>query len=231
MPSPPSKQKPQGLGTAASRSKSSRRWLERHFNDEYVKRAQQEGYRSRAVFKLLEIQEKDRILGPGLRVADLGAAPGGWSQVAARLVGEKGRVLAMDILPLDPVPGVTFIQGDFREAGPLAQLREALGDETLDLVLSDMAPNMSGTAADQPRLVYLCELALDFALHHLRPGGTLVVKIFQGEGFDAYLKTLRLHFRQVTSRKPRSSRSESRELYLVARDLIARLDPPGLVSG
>lgn len=237
MPSDPSKPKPKlqpqshGPGTAASRSKSSRRWLERHFNDEYVKRAQQEGYRSRAVFKLLEIQEKDRILQPGLRVADLGAAPGGWSQVAVRLVGDRGRILALDVLPMDPVPGVTFIQGDFREAEPLARLREALGPEPLDLVLSDMAPNMSGTAADQPRLIYLCELALDFALQHLRPGGTLVVKIFQGEGFDAYLKTLRRHFRRVTSRKPKSSRSESRELYLVARDLIARESPPGLVSG
>ena len=239
MPAPPSKPKPQpqpktkphGPGTAASRSKSSRRWLERHFNDEYVKRAQQEGYRSRAVYKLLEIQEKDRLLQPGQRVADLGAAPGGWSQVAVRLVGDKGRVLALDVLPMDPVPGVTFIQGDFREVEPLAQLREALGSEALDLVLSDMAPNMSGTAADQPRLIYLCELALDFALQHLRPGGTLVVKIFQGEGFDAYLKTLRRHFRQVMSRKPKSSRSESRELYLVARGLIAQEAPPGLVSG
>ena len=239
MPAPPSKPKPQpqpktkphGPGTAASRSKSSRRWLERHFNDEYVKRAQQEGYRSRAVYKLLEIQEKDRLLQPGQRVADLGAAPGGWSQVAVRLVGDKGRVLALDVLPMDPVPGVTFIQGDFREVEPLAQLREALGSEALDLVLSDMAPNMSGTAADQPRLIYLCELALDFALQHLRPGGTLVVKIFQGEGFDAYLKTLRRHFRQVISRKPRSSRRESRELYLVARDLVPREEPSGLVSG
>ena len=222
--------KPEGPG-AASRSKSSRRWLDRHFNDEYVKRAQQEGYRSRAVFKLLEIQEKDRLLGPGLRVADLGAAPGGWSQVAARLVGDQGRVLALDILPMDPLPGVTFIQGDFREAGPLTRLREALGHEPLDLVLSDMAPNMSGTAADQPRLIYLCELALDFALRHLRPGGTLVVKIFQGEGFDAYLKSLRHHFRQVNTRKPKSSRRESRDLYLVARDLIPREEPPGLVSG
>lgn len=143
--SSPSPQSPQ------SRSKSSRRWLDRHFKDEYVKRAQQEGYRSRAVFKLLEIQERDRLLGPGMRVADLGAAPGGWSQIAARLVGDKGRVLALDILPMDPLPGVTVIQGDFREVEPLARLRLALGGEPLDLVLSDMAPNMSGTAADQPR--------------------------------------------------------------------------------
>jgi 23S rRNA (uridine2552-2'-O)-methyltransferase len=217
-PSPP---RPQ------SRSKSSRRWLDRHFKDEYVKRAQQEGYRSRAVFKLLEIQERDRLLGPGMRVADLGAAPGGWSQIAARLVGDKGRVLALDILPMDPLPGVTVIQGDFREVEPLARLRLALGGEPLDLVLSDMAPNMSGTAADQPRLMHLCELALDFAGQTLKPGGALVVKVFQGEGFDAYLKALRRHFRQVASRKPKSSRRESRELYLVARGFI----PGGFVSG
>ncbi|TNF54931.1 MAG: 23S rRNA (uridine(2552)-2'-O)-methyltransferase RlmE [Gammaproteobacteria bacterium] len=234
-PSPPKSHAPRSgpsrtPGAVPSRTKSSRRWLDRHFKDEYVQRAQQEGYRSRAAFKLLEIQEKDHILGPGLRVADLGAAPGGWSQIAVRLVGEKGRVLALDILPMDPVPGVTFIQGDFREGEPLARLRSALGDKPLDLVLSDLAPNLSGTAADQPRLIYLCELALDFALQHLRPGGGLVVKVFQGEGFDAYLKTLRRHFRRVVSRKPRSSRSESREIYLVARDLIAGAKAGGFVS-
>ena len=205
---------------AQGQSKSSRHWLDRHFSDEFVKRAQREGYRSRAVYKLLEIQAKDRILRPGLRVADLGAAPGGWSQVAANLVGNQGRVLALDILPMDPVPGVIFIQGDFRLERTLAQLRAALGTEPLDLVLSDMAPNLSGTVADQPRLIYLCELALDFALHHLRPGGTLVIKLFQGEGFDDYLKTLRRHFRRVISRKPKASRNESRELYLVALGLI-----------
>ena len=209
------------------RSKSSRRWLDRHFSDEYVKRAQQAGYRSRAVFKLLEIQEKDRLLAPGLRVADLGAAPGGWSQVAARLVGDKGRLVALDLLPMDPLPNVTFIQGDFREEAVLAQLRDALGGEPLDLVLSDMAPNMSGTAADQPRLMYLCELALDFAVQQLKPGGALVIKVFQGEGFDDFLKTLRSHFRQVASRKPKSSRRESRELYLVARGFV----PTAFVSG
>ena len=209
------------------RSKSSRRWLDRHFSDEYVKRAQQAGYRSRAVFKLLEIQEKDRLLAPGLRVADLGAAPGGWSQVAARLVGDKGHLVALDLLPMDPLPGVTCIQGDFREEAVLAQLREALGGEPLDLVLSDMAPNISGTAADQPRLMYLCELALDFAVQQLKPGGALVIKVFQGEGFDEFLKTLRRHFRQVASRKPKSSRRESRELYLVARGFV----PTAFVSG
>jgi 23S rRNA (uridine2552-2'-O)-methyltransferase len=223
MPRTPSTAAPHALG----RSKSSRRWLDRHFSDEYVKRAQQAGYRSRAVFKLLEIQEKDRLLAPGMRVADLGAAPGGWSQIAARLVGEMGHLVAMDLLPMDPLPGVTFIQGDFREEAALAQLRDALGGEPLDLVLSDMAPNMSGTAADQPRLMYLCELALDFAVQQLKPGGVLVIKVFQGEGFDDFLKTLRRHFRQVASRKPKSSRRESRELYLVARGLV----PTDFVSG
>ncbi|MFZ1538106.1 MAG: 23S rRNA (uridine(2552)-2'-O)-methyltransferase RlmE [Chromatiaceae bacterium] len=223
MPRPPVTSAPH----ARSRSKSSRRWLDRHFSDEYVKRAQQEGYRSRAVFKLLEIQEKDHLLAPGMRVADLGAAPGGWSQIAARLVGDKGRLVALDLLPMDPLPGVTLIQGDFREEESLVQLRAALGGEPLDLVLSDMAPNMSGTAADQPRLIYLCELALEFAVQHLKPGGALVIKIFQGEGFDDFLKTLRRHFRQVASRKPKSSRRESRELYLVARGFV----PPDFLSG
>jgi 23S rRNA (uridine2552-2'-O)-methyltransferase len=200
-----------------SRTKSSRRWLDRHFKDEYVRRAQQAGYRSRAAYKLLEIQEKDRILAPGMRVVDLGAAPGSWSQVAAQLVGAGGRVVALDLLPVAPLPGVTFIQGDFREDEPLQELRSAIGNEPVDLVLSDMAPNVSGTAADQPRMIYLCELALDLARQVLKPGGGLVVKIFQGEGFDGYLKELREAFRTVSSRKPRSSRSKSRELYLVAK--------------
>ena len=200
-----------------SRTKSSRRWLDRHFKDEYVRRARQAGYRSRAAYKLLEIQEKDRILGPGMRVVDLGAAPGSWSQVAARIVGAGGRVVALDLLPMEPLPGVTFIQGDFREDEPLARLRAALGDEPVDLVLSDMAPNLRGTAADQPRMIYLCELALDLAGEVLKPGGGLVVKTFQGQGFDSYLKALRGVFAKVSSRKPRSSRSHSRELYLVAK--------------
>jgi 23S rRNA (uridine2552-2'-O)-methyltransferase len=200
-----------------ARTKSSRRWLDRHVNDPYVKRAQQEGYRSRAVYKLLEIQEKDRILAPGMRVVDLGAAPGGWSQVAARIVGARGGVAALDVLPMEPLPGVAFIQGDFRADEPLARLREALGDEPVDVVLSDMAPNLSGNAAvDQPRMMYLCELALDLARQVLKPGGSLVVKAFQGEGFEAYHKTMRESFKRVASRKPKSSRSRSRELYLVA---------------
>ncbi len=200
-----------------AKSKSSRRWLDRHFSDAYVKRARQEGYRSRAAYKLLEIQEKDGILAPGMRVVDLGAAPGGWSQVAADIVGAGGQVLALDILPMEPVPGVSFIQGDFREELSLAELRRALAGNPVDLVLSDMAPNVSGTSAvDQPRMMYLCELALDLASEVLKPGGVLVVKIFQGEGFDAYLAAVRDSFRRVVSRKPASSRARSRELYLVA---------------
>jgi 23S rRNA (uridine2552-2'-O)-methyltransferase len=200
-----------------SRSKSSRRWLDRHFSDVYVKRARQEGYRSRAVYKLLEIQEKDRILAPGMRILDLGAAPGGWSQVAARIVGAAGGVLALDILPMEPLANVSFIQGDFREEAPLIQLREAVGKQGVDVVLSDMAPSMSGNpAVDQPRIMYLCELALDLVPEVLKPGGSLVVKIFQGEGFDAFHKQLRTSFERVASRKPKSSRARSRELYLVA---------------
>jgi 23S rRNA (uridine2552-2'-O)-methyltransferase len=200
-----------------ARRKSSRRWLDRHFNDEYVKRAQQEGYRSRAAYKLLEIQTKDRLLKPGMRVVDLGAAPGGWSQVSRKLAGEQGQVVALDLLPMEPISGVTFIQGDFREDGPLEQLRAVLRGEAVDLVLSDMAPNVSGMAAvDQPRAIYLCELALDFAEEVLKPGGALVVKAFQGEGFEALLKRLRTTFANVVSRKPKASRARSRELYLVA---------------
>ncbi|MCG7977912.1 MAG: 23S rRNA (uridine(2552)-2'-O)-methyltransferase RlmE [Candidatus Thiodiazotropha endolucinida] len=199
------------------RSKSSRQWLDRHFKDDYVKQAQKAGYRSRAAFKLLEIQKKDNIFKPGMKVVDLGAAPGGWCQVARELVGEKGRIVAMDILPMDPMAGVEFIQGDFREAQPLEELEKSLDGEAVDLVISDMAPNVTGIASvDQPRAIYLCELALDFAREVLKPGGCFVVKIFQGEGFDAYLKALRRDFKRVVSRKPSSSRAKSREVYLVA---------------
>lgn len=199
------------------RSKSSRQWLDRQFKDDYVKRAQKEGYRSRAAYKLLEIQEKDRIIKPGMRIVDLGAAPGGWSQVARQLVGERGKVVALDILAMDPIAGVTFIQGDFREQAPLAALKDILAGERVDLVISDMAPNITGTpSVDQPRSMYLCELALDFARETLRPGGGFLVKVFQGEGFDEYLKELRRSFVRVVSRKPRSSRPKSREIYLVA---------------
>jgi len=200
-----------------ARSKSSRRWLDRHFSDAYVKRAQQAGYRSRAAFKLIEIQEKDRILEPGMRVLDLGAAPGSWSQLAARVIGSEGGVLALDRLPMEPLSGVSFIQADFHEETSLARLRQTLGGEAVDVVLSDMAPNMSGNpAVDQPRMIYLCEMALELAREVLKPGGSLVVKVFQGEGFEAFLKAMRASFKRVASRKPKSSRAKSRELYLVA---------------
>ncbi|MCG8069882.1 MAG: 23S rRNA (uridine(2552)-2'-O)-methyltransferase RlmE [Candidatus Thiodiazotropha taylori] len=199
------------------RSKSSRKWLDRHFNDTYVKQAQKAGYRSRAAFKLLEIQEKDRLIKPGMKVVDLGAAPGGWSQIARDLVGEKGRVFALDILPMDPIAGVEFIQGDFRETEPLESLRNLLDGAAIDLVISDMAPNVTGMASvDQPRSIYLCELALDFARETLKPGGGFVVKVFQGEGFDEFLREVRSSFGRVVSRKPDSSRAKSREVYLVA---------------
>jgi 23S rRNA (uridine2552-2'-O)-methyltransferase len=201
-----------------AKTASSRKWLERQHSDPYVKRAQREGYRSRAAYKLLEIQEKDRIFRPGMRVLDLGAAPGSWSQIAARLVGVRGSVVALDLLPMDPLAGVIVMQGDFREPEMLDQLRETLGGESLDLVLSDMAPNITGmTVVDQPRAMYLVELALDLARSRLQPGGSLVVKVFQGTGFDDILTELRRSFSKVVSRKPKSSRSQSRELYLVAK--------------
>lgn len=191
--------------------------MQRHVNDEYVQRAQREGYRSRAAYKLLELQEKDRLIKPGQVVVDLGAAPGGWSQVAARLVGRKGQVFAMDILPMDPIPSVDFLQGDFREQTVMDALLARLDGRPVDVVISDMAPNVSGNAAvDQPRAMYLCELALDFARQVLRPGGTLVMKVFQGEGFDELIRDARSSFKRVLTRKPKSSRPKSREVYLVA---------------
>lgn len=202
-----------------TRSKSSARWLREHFTDEYVKRAQEEGYRSRAVYKLLEIQEKDRLLRPGLTVVDLGAAPGGWSQLAARLVGGQGAVIALDMLPMEPLAGVEFIPGDFRETAVLERLMAVLNGRPVDLVISDMAPNTSGIkAVDQPRGMYLAELALDFAGQCLRSGGDLLVKVFQGEGFDPFLKSLRAGFATVAPRKPKASRARSAERYLLARN-------------
>lgn len=204
-----------------ARSKSSNRWLQEHFNDTYVKRAQQEGYRSRAVFKLLEIQDRDNLLRPGMTVVDLGAAPGGWSEVAVRLVGERGRVVALDILPMDAIAGVEFIQGDFREDEVLDRLIERVGNRPVDLVMSDMAPNISGTkAVDQPRAMYLAELALDLARRVLAPGGDFLVKVFQGEDFDAYLREVRGSFGKVMIRKPKASRPRSREVYLLARNYL-----------
>lgn len=202
-----------------ARSKSSKRWLKEHFQDLYVKRAQHEGYRSRAVYKLQEIQERDRILRPGMTVVDLGAAPGGWSQYAARIVGETGHLIAVDVLPMEALPGVSFLQGDFRDEQVLGRLREMLGGHRADLVMSDMAPNISGMdAIDQPRAMYLAELALEFARNVLAQGGDFLVKVFQGEGYEAFVRELRRAFGKVAPRKPRPSRARSREVYVLARD-------------
>ena len=202
-----------------ARSKSSNRWLQEHVSDPYVKRAQKDSYRSRSSYKLIELNERDRLIRPGMLVMDLGAAPGGWSQVASRLVGDKGRVLATDILPMDPLEGVDFIQGDFREESVLEQILDRLDGERPDVVLSDMAPNISGVdAADQASSIYLLELALDMVRRVLKPGGAFVAKLFQGAGSDAYLKELRAAFGKVSIRKPAASRPRSREVYLVARD-------------
>jgi 23S rRNA (uridine2552-2'-O)-methyltransferase len=202
------------------RSASSKRWLHEHRSDTYVKQARHEGYRSRAVYKLEELDQRDHLLRPGLSMVDLGAAPGGWSQYAQRRLGDKARIVALDVLPMDPLPGVTFIQGDFREAPVLDALEAAVGEAKVDLVLSDMAPNISGVdAADQAGTVHLAELALEFARARLKPGGVFVAKLFQGEGFDEFLKELRQNFSKVSLRKPKASRPRSREIYLVARGL------------
>lgn len=200
------------------RSSSSARWIAEHENDPYVKEARRLGYRSRATFKLKEIQEKDRLLKPGMVVVDLGAAPGGWSQLARPLLGPKGRLFALDILPMDPLPDVEMITGDFREPSVLEELEARVGPQAVDLVLSDMAPNVSGVgAADQAGSIGLCELAVDFARKHLKPDGAVLMKVFQGEGFDVFLKELRKGFKTVTIRKPKASRPRSREIYLLAR--------------
>jgi 23S rRNA (uridine2552-2'-O)-methyltransferase len=199
------------------RSKSSQRWLKEHFGDPFVKRAQKEGLRSRAAYKLEELIERDRLLEPGMVVVDLGAAPGGWSQMVAQRLGGRGRIVALDILPMPSIPGVAFIEGDFREAEVLARLEADLGGRAVDLVLSDMAPNMTGVSmVDQARAMELSELALDFAKRHLKLGGSFLIKLFQGAGFDAYLKDLRRDFAKVTMRKPKASRARSREVYGLA---------------
>ncbi len=201
-----------------AKGKGGRRWMQRHLSDPYVQQAQREGYRSRAAYKLIELDQRDRLLRPGQSLVDLGAAPGGWSQVAAKRVGAKGRVVAMDLLEMEPIGGVEFIRGDFREDADLARLQSLLGETAVDLVLSDMAPNVSGmTAVDQPRMIYLVELSMEFAAKFAKPGGTLVVKAFQGEGFDATLKALRRQYQTVNIRKPGASRPASREVYLVAK--------------
>ena len=200
-----------------SRSKSSSRWLREHFNDPYVKRAQSEGWRSRAVFKLEELIERDHLLKPGMVIVDLGAAPGGWSQIARERLGEKGRVVALDILPMQGIGGVEFIHGDFREESVLKQLENLLDGAVVDLVLSDMAPNMSGmTAVDQPRSMHLVELAEEFAAAHLRVGGAFLTKVFQGEGFDDFVRRLRAGYERVSIRKPKASRARSPEVYALA---------------
>ena len=201
-----------------ARSKSSTRWLQEHFDDEYVKLSQKEGYRSRAVYKLKELQQKDRLIQHGMTVLDLGAAPGGWSQYGVELVGKNGRVIASDILPIDPLPFVEFIQGDFTEERILNEILDLIGNDKADVVISDMAPNLSGNdAVDQPSSIYLCELALDISKQILAENGTMVVKLFQGAGSDEYLKEVRQCFRQVKIRKPKASRARSREVYVVAQ--------------
>jgi len=198
-------------------------WMQEHVADAYVKRARAEGMRSRAAYKLAQIAERDRLLKPGMIVVDLGAAPGGWSQVAAERVGPRGRVIALDLLDMAPMRGVTFIRGDARDDAVVAKLENALGGQKADLVLSDMAPNLSGIAAtDQARALELAELALQFAMKHLKPQGNFLVKAFQGSDFEDFLKMLRSRFTAVAMRKPEASRSRSSELYLVGKGVRAR---------
>ncbi len=201
-----------------ARSKSSSEWLQEHFKDQYVKKSQQDGYRSRAAYKLLQIQEKDRIIKPGMNVVDLGSAPGGWSQVARQFIGTKGKVVALDILPMDQLAQVDFIQGDFQEDAVLEELLQVLNNEPVDLVISDMAPNVTGVkAVDQPKSMYLLELAVDLADQVLKPQGTLLMKVFQGEGFQPLLAELRKRYQKVITRKPDASRARSSEVYLLAK--------------
>jgi 23S rRNA (uridine2552-2'-O)-methyltransferase len=202
----------------AARTKSSARWLNEHVNDPYVKQAQKDGYRSRSSYKLIQLNEKDRLIRPGMMVVDLGSAPGGWSQVAGRLVGAKGRVLATDILPMEPVKNVDFIQGDFTDESVLKEIVARLEGNAPDVVLSDISPNISGIdSADQASAMYLVELALDMARQVLKPKGDFVAKVFQGTGSDAFLKDLRTSFEKVLIRKPAASRARSREVYMVGK--------------
>lgn len=198
------------------RRPTSKAWLQEHVNDEFVKRAQKDGYRARAAYKLLEIDEKDHLIKPGMTVVDLGSAPGSWSQVAAHRLAGQGRVIALDLLPMPAIPGVEFIQGDFREAEILAQLEKSLGDKLVDLVIADMAPNMSGIAVvDQANAAYLTELALEFSREWLKPGGNFLVKVFIGAGFDEIVLAMRGSFEKVVTRKPKASRDRSSEVYLL----------------
>jgi 23S rRNA (uridine2552-2'-O)-methyltransferase len=206
---------------ANARPKNSRDWVKRHLNDPYVKKAQEEGYRSRAVYKLQEIDNKDRLIKPGQVIVDLGSAPGGWSQLAIKKVnagGKKGKVIAIDLLPMEEIPKVEFIQADFSEEVGLQAVIRALDGTAVDLVISDMSPNMTGIPlTDQARLFALGELAMDFAVRFLQPNGVFIVKVFQGAGFEPYVKLLRQHFTTVAAKKPDASRDESREVYLVAK--------------
>lgn len=201
-----------------ARSKTSAAWLKEHVDDIWVQKAQKDGYRSRATYKLIEIDDKDRLIRPGMVVIDLGSAPGGWSQFVSERLAGRGKILASDILPMDAIPDVEFIQGDFTEDEVLNILLEAMQGKQADLVISDMAPNLSGmNAIDQPKAMYLVELALDMAEQVLKPGGDLLAKVFQGEGYEDYLKLLRSRFTKVLTRKPAASRARSREVYLLAR--------------
>ncbi|TCV90833.1 RlmE family RNA methyltransferase [Sulfurirhabdus autotrophica] len=202
------------------RTKTSKAWMREHINDPYVKLAKQEGYRSRAAFKLLDIDERDNLFRSGMVVVDLGATPGGWSQVVAQKVGSSGKVIALDILEMSPPAGVTFIQGDFREDAVLAQLADALQGKQVDLVISDMSPNISGIGlSDQARSMHLVELAMDFAVNYLKPEGVFLAKVFQGVGFEEFVQTMRANFKQVQTRKPKASRDRSSELYLLGKEL------------
>ncbi len=213
-----------------AKSKSSKGWLKEHFDDEYVRRAQQDGYRSRAIYKLIEIDKKDQLIKPGMTVVDLGAAPGGWSEYCVKKLGKKGTIIALDILPMEPIKGVTIIEGDFRENSVFDELMAVMASDVItsanksgkaDLVISDMAPNISGMdSVDMPRAYYLCELALDLARQALKPGGGLLVKLFQGEGFEEYSKELKASFSKVIMRKPKASRPRSREIYALATGFL-----------
>lgn len=203
-----------------AKKSSSRRWMNEHLNDEYVKKAQKEGYRCRAVYKLIEIIDKNQIITKGDRILDLGAAPGGWSQVAAKIVGKTGQIIASDILPIEEIPGVDFLQGDFTEMSVYKALLSLTKDQKMNTVLSDMAPNMSGQlSVDQPKSMYLAELALDMAIKTLTPNGHFLVKAFQGDGFDAYVQIARQTFKRVAIKKPKASRARSKEVYLLASQL------------
>ena len=201
------------------RTKTSKQWMMEHVNDVYVQRAKAEGYRSRAAYKLIEVAARDKLLKPGMVVVDLGAAPGGWSQVAAAKAGTGGRVIAVDLLPMDSLRNVTFLQGDFRDESVAQALERELAGRPIDLVLSDMSPNISGIAlSDQARAMHLAELALEFAVNHLKPGGSLLVKVFQGSGFQEFLREMRSCFMRVMTRKPEASRGRSNELYLLGKE-------------